>query len=137
MTNQDDSTPVDIRADPSLDISEMPAPGTSTVAVMPGSTREFRGQITSIVTAERDQPSYFELNDHTGIPKRIGFRVPAGFTLGIKVGESVTARIRLDVSDKIPSTDGLLLDSRGRLLLAAAGSGDEDFAPGFRVTHDA
>jgi hypothetical protein len=49
----------------------------------------------------------------------------------------VTARIRLEVCGSRPATDGLLLDAKGHLLIAASGSGDDDFAPGFRVSRDA
>jgi len=136
MSRRDDSTPVDLPSDASLDVAELPAPGTSTLAVMPGTTREIHGQVTGIKSGLLDQPSYLELKDRSGAPRRIAFRIPPGYVLGVMVGDQVTAKVRLEVVGKRPATDGLLLDGRGHLLLAASGSGDDDFAPGFRLERD-
>jgi hypothetical protein len=58
MSHRDDSTPVELPSDAALDVAELPAPGTSTLALMPGTTREIHGQVTSIATGLLDQPSY-------------------------------------------------------------------------------
>ena len=136
MSERDDSTPVDVPADASLDVSEMASPGTSTLAVMPGSIREIRGQVTGIKSGTLDQPSYLELKDQGGGPRRIGYRIPDGFVLGVQVGDTISARIFLDVRGKRPAVNGLLLDRKGHLLLSASGSGDEDFAPGFEIERE-